>query len=318
MNRIDDLGTWKIFCEIVKAESLNRACDTLDIEPSSASRFIRDLEQKLGAPLFTRSGRTIQLTDLGRQAYIKIQPILSLHQDMVLELQGDRDKLTGLIRIASHSGIGPAEITPALVDFQKIYPDIQFELHELSAPPPKGFTTHDGTLCDVVIGYGDQTPMPNVIMRYSGEMPFIPCASALYLKKHGYLRHPQDCIKHTGILINTPTRTFTKMLLRGTTSVELQWKNSLIMHNLNSVKSALVLGAGVVPDMPLYHCQNELENKTVIPVLDGWHRQSASCYVFARDEAYNKRRVQVFVDWIAERERQFFESLRQRFPQFFI
>ena len=231
MNRIDDLGTWKIFCEVVKADSLNRACEALDIEPSSASRFIRDLESKLGAPLFTRSGRTIQLTDLGKQAYEKIQPILALHQEMVTDLQGDRDKLAGLIRIASHAGIGPAEITPALVEFQKIYPDIQFELHELNARLPKGFSTTEGNLCDVVIGYGDQTPLPQVIMRYSGEMPFVPCASPLYIKKHGYLRHPQDCVTHTGIMINTPTRSATKMLVRGPESKELRWKNTLTMHN---------------------------------------------------------------------------------------
>lgn len=54
---------------------------------------------------------------------------------MIRSLKGDKSKLSGLIWVTSHAGIGPAEITPALVEFQKIYPDIQFELSELTAPP---------------------------------------------------------------------------------------------------------------------------------------------------------------------------------------
>ena len=90
------------------------------------------------------------------------------------------------------------------------------------------------------------------------------------------------------------------------------------MPSIISLKSALMLGAGVVPDLPLFHCAEELENQQLVQVLPGWHRPTLSCYVSAREEAYEKRRVQIFTEWIAERERGKMASLRERFPQFYV
>lgn len=41
------------------------------------------------------------------------------------------------------------------------------------------------------------------------------------------------------------------------------------------------------------------------------------CYVFAREEACELKRVRVFVDWIADRERRTLEALRARHPVFY-
>lgn len=130
--------------------------------------------------------------------------------------------------------------------------------------------TSDGNLVDVAVGYGEDAPLPGVIQRYSGEMPFIPCASPAYVKKHGFPRQVDDCQRHTGVLINTPTRSATTVLQKGAKTATIRWKSTLIVHNLISVKSAVMLGAGVVPDLPLYHCADDIEAGNLVAVLDGW------------------------------------------------
>lgn len=318
MNRIDDLNAWRIFCEVVRAEGLNAACERLDCEPSTASRSLRALEAELGGALFTRATRPVSLTELGRQAYPKAVALLAQHEEMLADLRGDKDKLEGVIRVSSNAAIGPTELTPALLAFQQIYPDIQFELHEITAPLPEGFLCADGIFTDVAIGYGDGKPLPGVVKRYSGEMPFVPCASPAYIKRYGMPRVPEDCLRHTGLLISGPTRSAAQALTMGDRTENLRWKKANIMHSINSLKSALMLGAGVVPDLPLFHCAEELENQQLVQVLPGWHRSTLSCYVSAREEAYEKRRVQIFTEWIAERERGKMASLRERFPQFYM
>ncbi|HIU74016.1 MAG TPA: LysR family transcriptional regulator [Candidatus Aphodousia faecipullorum] len=317
MHRIDDLNAWRIFCEVVHAGGLNAACDRLGCEPSTASRALRGLEAELGITLFSRTTRPVTLTEMGKRAYQRAIGLVGLHREIVTDLQGDKDKLAGLIRVCSHAGIGPQEITPALVEFQQIYPDIQFELHELSARLPDGFVTADGTMMDVAIGYGENQDMPGVVRRYSGEMPFVPCAAPSYIQRNGMPIIPDDCRKHTGVLILSPTRSATQTLENAGRSVALEWKNAILLHNLISVKSALLLGAGVVPDMSLFHCAKEIEDKTVIPVLPGWHRKQLSCFIFAREESFEKKRVKVFVDWLAEREHRFMQRLKNQFPQFY-
>ena len=47
--------------------SFRRAAAALGIEESAISRRVRDLEDRLGAPLFTRSTGGVQLTQAGKQ-----------------------------------------------------------------------------------------------------------------------------------------------------------------------------------------------------------------------------------------------------------
>ena len=113
---------------------------------------------------------------------------------MVDDLRGDKNRLSGMIRLAAHAGIGPTEITPGLVLFQDTYPDIEIELRQLRNSLPAVFFD-GGPKLDVVVGYGPDTPMPGIVARYVGEMPFIPCASPRYLQRHGTPRHPSELVK---------------------------------------------------------------------------------------------------------------------------
>lgn len=236
---------------------------------------------------------------------------------MMSEIRGDREKLAGVIRLAAHAGIGPIEITPALVEFQTIYPEIELELHQLSAGIPEAFHNNGRTI-DVLVGYGPEGPIPGIVSRYVGAMPFIPCASPLYLQRHGTPMHPNELCRHTGILIDTPSRVSTETLQKGEEIVTLHWNNTLRFNSLVSAKSAVMLGAGIVPDMPLYHATEAFQNRRLIPILPGWRRKHASCFVCATEGAWTKHRIRVFVEWLAERERQTLSRLRSEHAEFYV
>lgn len=317
MPRTDDLRIWKLFCEVVEAGGVNAACDRLQCEPSTVSRALKAIEADIGVHLFHREKRPLELTESGRIAYEKAQNLLHAHEEMMGILRGDRERFSGLIRLAAHGGIGPTEITPGLVQFQSIYPDVELELHQLTNTVPAAFS-NNGQMLDVVVGYGPDAPMPGIVARYLGQMPFIPCASPLYLQRNGNPRHPNDCLRHTGILLRTPTRNSTETLSRGNETAFLNWRKTLRFNSLISAKSAAILGAGIMPDMALYHCVEELRSKQLVPVFSGWRRKAAFCYICATEAAWEKRRVRVFVDWLAERERQLFAKLREEFPEFYV
>lgn len=317
MARTDDLGVWRIFCAVVRSGGVNAACNTLDCEPSTVSRALKAIETDVGAPVFRREGRHLKLTELGRRAHAKAEELIRFHEAMLQDLRGDRDALSGLIRLASHSGISSVEITPCLIEFRKVYPAVTLELHALSARIPEVFYAKDGPAIDVAVSYGPNRPIEGLVARYVGEMPFICCASPLYVKQFGHPHHPSECVKHTGVLVQTPTRVATDKLERDGISCDLHWQNSMVFSNLMAVRSAAVLGAGIVPDLPLFHAAAPLKNGQLVPVMDGWRCQSASCFVFATEEAYEKRRVRVLMDWLTENERRALAKLRADFPEFY-
>jgi len=57
----------RLIAEIARAQSVTRAADRLHVTQSAVSHQLRDLEEKLGTPLFLRSGRRMLPTAAGTQ-----------------------------------------------------------------------------------------------------------------------------------------------------------------------------------------------------------------------------------------------------------
>jgi len=62
-----EIAQLKTLIHVAELGSVSRAADRLGIGQPALSRQIRALERELGAPLFTRHGRGVALTELGRQ-----------------------------------------------------------------------------------------------------------------------------------------------------------------------------------------------------------------------------------------------------------
>src|SRR5690242_14554811 len=56
----------RIVAEVARAESVTRAADRLNVTQSAVSHQLRELEDRLGTPLFVRSGRRMLPTPAGR------------------------------------------------------------------------------------------------------------------------------------------------------------------------------------------------------------------------------------------------------------
>lgn len=63
------LQTLETFCAVVAAGSLSGAAERLHLSQPAVSKQIRALEAELGAPLFVRGSRGVDLTPVGRQIH---------------------------------------------------------------------------------------------------------------------------------------------------------------------------------------------------------------------------------------------------------
>lgn len=317
--KTDSLQLWRFFCETAARGGINAASDALGCEPSTLSRAVKTLEAELGRPLFRREGRGLVLTELGHMAERRARDVLARHDRMIADLKGDRDALSGSICLATHAGSGPSTMTSALVDFMRIYPDMQISLLELQGTVPECFdaSASDGAVPDVAMSYGPEAPIPGLVSRFIGEMPFIPCASPLYIQRRGAPLHPAECIEHTGILTMVPTRELTQVLECNGRTEELRWKATITFKSLLAGRSAAALGAGIVPDLPLFHFAKLFRAGELVPVMRGWRHRTALCYAYATEEGYEKRRVRLLLDWISENQRQLLAKLREDFPEFY-
>lgn len=84
------------FWRVARLGHLTRAADELHTSQSAVSAQIRQLEHRLGEPLFERQGRRLLLTDTGQLVLAYAENIFGLGQEMLGRLQGHSAGVTRL------------------------------------------------------------------------------------------------------------------------------------------------------------------------------------------------------------------------------
>lgn len=121
---------YEYFTTIARELNISRAAEKLFISQPSLSKFLIQLEQKLGAALFIRNRNSLELTQAGVLYLNYIQEAMELSNRFEKELQ----ELTGGPKERLSFGITPgiaSLISYALLDsFKKRCPDVKLELTE--------------------------------------------------------------------------------------------------------------------------------------------------------------------------------------------
>ena len=302
MRKTDNLESYRIFCAVAAAGGVKEAGIELAMEPSNIFRLIRQLEDDLTISLFKRQSHPIQLTEQGRLFFDYAQKIL---REQSLMLEAIRDNLesdAGLIQVASTSGVRYRMLTPAIVKYQELHPEVTFELRDMVQGTRNFFVAPDGSANDIVVTFLSEDPMPDdVHVEKLGDIPFIPCASPLYLTRFGTPQTPADCPRHKGLLMRLPGRHSVSHLAKDGHYEKLNWQSVSIYNSQLDAVEALVLGSGICPDVSLPYFMDEYRKKRLVPVLPGWRRPSRTVCLYTSSHAYKKKRVRQFLAWFGER-----------------
>jgi len=109
---------------IADAGSMTRAAERLCLTQSALSHQLRDIEARLGTPLFTRLGRRLILTAAGRRvldASRRVLDEIERAEEDVRRLAGHAD---GVIRVCTECNTGYHWLAPLLAVYQRRHPRV--------------------------------------------------------------------------------------------------------------------------------------------------------------------------------------------------
>jgi LysR family transcriptional activator of nhaA len=106
----------RYFWAAAREGSVTRASEKLHISQPAVSAQIRDLEQALGEELFTRSGRSIALTEAGRVVQRYAEDIFGLGAELLQTLKGRPTGRPARLRV------GIANVIPKLIAHRLLEP----------------------------------------------------------------------------------------------------------------------------------------------------------------------------------------------------
>ena len=196
METMDTLELIRTFREVAARGGFSRAAKTLEVSKANVSKYVAELESRLGTRLLNRSTRTISLTDAGKLLLERSTPLLEMMALTRDELLHRSQEPSGRLRMTAPQGIGSVELPSLLTDFMRRYPEVQISL-ELSnrvldmVEEGLDLALRVGTIAD-----------PNLIVRKLQRIDLVVCATPTYWQQHGMPSHPNDLASHDALTLS--------------------------------------------------------------------------------------------------------------------
>lgn len=188
--RLPSLDRLAVFDAAARHLSFTRAAAELFLTQSAVSRQIATLESELGAPLFRRRHRALDLSDDGRRLAAAVATALAGLHDTVAAIRGPLARnRREVVTLTTTPGLASLWLIPRLADFMAAHPGIDVRIdatHDLRSLASEGF--------DLAIRYGKSSTIAGTPLFQEHVQPV--CAPSL-LKRGPKLTVPADLRAHT-------------------------------------------------------------------------------------------------------------------------
>lgn len=125
-----DITYFREFAVLAETKNYWAASERLFIGQSSLSKHIQTLEKQLGAPLFDRTTRKVELTEFGRLMLPYAQSIGKLQYEYETAAYNYLHVGIETLRIASIPAMAQYHITDTILSFQLKYPSVRIQTRE--------------------------------------------------------------------------------------------------------------------------------------------------------------------------------------------
>lgn len=305
------LALWDLVFKIMDEKSITRVADKNEVQRSQLSRMIASLENEIGQKLFERQSKKVLPTQTALGLRDKIEPLVIQMKRTLEGLDFYQNSESGSIRFGAMPGFLQTQVVPLLAEFQKLNPKVTFDV--IGDDDPKAFMHGQS---DLMLYYGP-VGNPNLIEHWVTRSLFIPCASPKYLQAAGSPTHPSELSEHAGVIYTGRVRPHSDILEKAGHQQSFSFKSKIRFNNILLAKTAALEHCGIVLDMPLHHCFNEIMEGKLVPVLDGWQIPNLDNYIGATLEASKLRRVRTFVDWYIRQRREIEGEQKRRLQEKF-
>jgi LysR family transcriptional regulator for metE and metH len=118
----------RLLAEIARAQSVTRAADRLNVTQSAVSHGLRDIEDRLGTPLFVRSGRRMLPTPAGTHLIETAERVLGEIARAEAAVSRIVRNHGGEFRVCTQCHTGYHWLPPLLEVVRRKYPDVKVHI----------------------------------------------------------------------------------------------------------------------------------------------------------------------------------------------
>jgi DNA-binding transcriptional LysR family regulator len=292
-NQLDGV---EVFLRVAERRSFRSAADDLGISPSAVSQAIRALEARAGVPLFTRTTRSVGLTEAGQRFFERARPAFDGLLGAFESARSFGDRPAGLLRLNVFRAAIPFLIEPVLQGFSAAYPEVEIEIcgeDELIDLVARGF--------DAGVRLGDHLEADMISLRLTPPFRILVVGTPEYFAAHGRPGRPQDLRAHKCIRARAPTSGAIMRwdFMAGNQPLEMSVDGPLIVNDLGLVRTAALRGVGLAHTAePLV--ADALRDGRLEIVLEDYATWSPGAYLYFPSRAQMLPKLRAFVDYMKQ------------------
>lgn len=255
------------FVKVADRASVSRAALDLGVGKSVVSKRVAQLEELIGATLFSRSTRRIALTPAG-EAYVDFARRALAEMGAGEErLRALRSELTGLIRVSATVSWGQRVLAVKLPEFLRLHPAIEVELQLVDRMVDVAYER-----IDIALRWST-TPPPSLVCEPVALVGWSVVAAPGYLADAGAPLTPADLANHSCLCYWREASDDLWALAQAGQVARVRVHGRYHVDNPEAVAEAAIAGLGIAM-LPDYLCLDQLADGRLVRVLPGWAPQT--------------------------------------------
>jgi DNA-binding transcriptional LysR family regulator len=284
------------FLKAAHHRNFRRAAAELGVTPSAIGQAIRALESRLGVTLFTRTTRSVGLTEAGERFLARAKPAFEelVAASAAAGHLGQRP--TGLLRLAAPPSVVPVLLEPLIASFCAAYPEIEVEIiasADMVDLAREGF--------DAGIRMGQFIAVDMVAVPLSPALRFIVVGSPAYFARRAPPVRPEDLRDHGCIRLRRSNGGLAAWTFNHKKrAIEIDVSGPLIANDYSTVLGAAVEGVGLA-QVPEPTAAALVKAGKLAVVLETFAATAPGVFLYYPDRRQILPKLRAFIDHVKAR-----------------
>ncbi len=290
---MDKFLEMQVFAGVVEAGSFTGAARTLDMSKAAVSRYVAELEERLGVRLLHRTTRKLSATVEGEIFYARCRELLGNLDEAEAEITSRSGAASGLLKVNVPVTFGLMHLAPLWPAFLALHPKLDLDI---TLSDRVVDLVEDGFDLAVRIG---QLPASSLISRKLASTRMVLCASPGYLARRGAPAQPQDLLRHDVVSYSLFSSgehwTFTGPGGEATVKIAPRVRT----NSGDTCRAAALQHQGIVLQ-PSFIVGTDLAQGLLAETMDPWRAGELGVYAVYPSRKFVSPKVRLLIDFLVE------------------
>ena len=265
------------------------------LTPSTISKLITRLENRLQVRLFQRGNRSLTLTEEGSAYLVSAREVINAMAEADSLAEAFPTRVSGSLRIHTMTTFAKHQIMPWLPEFLATYPGLTVDI-QVGAQ----YVDHFDQGLDIAIHSG-VLPDSSRIARKIGESAWVTCASPEYLARRGTPVHPEELMTHDcfNFGFNSAWNNWQFVVNQEKVTIAITPKAVFAQGDL---LRDIALGGGGIVKLAQFHIGADIKARRLVPVLQAFDIPTKEpIYLIYSNRNHLSPRIRVFRDFLEQK-----------------